>query len=66
MAIAFSHRPLRGRHPASGTGALPLLRGLSGRIAAAWRNHRALRELESLSYDMRKDIGFRSTDTRRR
>ncbi len=65
MAIASAYRPLRGRHPVSAA-ALPLLRGLSGRIAAAWRNHRALRELESLSYDMRKDIGFRSTDTRRR
>lgn len=62
MAIAFTHRPSRGRQAARGPTVAPLWRGLSGRLADAWRKHRALRELEGLSYDIQKDIGFRSTD----
>ena len=37
-------------------------RGLAGRIASAWRHHRDELELESLPFDIRKDIGFPSAD----
>lgn len=62
MATVFDYRPIRGFRRSRA----PLLRGLSGRIAAAWQSRRALRELESLSYDLRKDIGFPPTDTHAR
>lgn len=42
--------------------ATSLWRGLAGRIVAAWRHHRDELELESLPFDIRKDIGFPSTD----
>ncbi|MBD9372676.1 hypothetical protein IB238_08575 [Rhizobium sp. ARZ01] len=38
------------------------LRGLADRVARAWRHHRDEMELESLPFDVRKDIGFPSTD----
>lgn len=34
------------------------LHRLTGRISMAWRLHRIERELESLPFDLRKDIGF--------
>lgn len=46
--------------PASGYTAS--LRRFAGRLADAWRHHREELELESLPYDLRKDIGFPSTD----
>ena len=58
MAIALQHRPTR-----RAAGSLShLVHDLSLRIASAWRRYRVERELESLSYDQRKDIGFRSWD----
>ena len=36
--------------------------GLSHRMLASWRRHRAERALESLSFDTLKDIGFPSAD----
>lgn len=36
--------------------------GLAGRIVGAWRHHRDELELESLPFDIRKDIGFPSAD----
>lgn len=63
MAIALEHRPVRRALSTRDAGSLShLLRGLSERMISAWRNHRAERELESMSFDMRKDIGFRSQD----
>lgn len=59
MTIVFEHHPHRGLRPA-------LLSRVAGRVYSAWQNHRAAREMESLPYAMRKDIGFRSTDTRTR
>jgi uncharacterized protein YjiS (DUF1127 family) len=59
MAIAFVHRPARRALRTRDAGSLShLFRGL----VSAWRSYRAERELESMSYDMRKDIGFRSSD----
>lgn len=67
MAIALEYRRGRGARRSRHAGSLPLtLRGLSGRIASAWRNYRAERELENLPLDLRKDIGYRSADTNRR
>lgn len=63
MAIAFEHHP--DRHAAgsrSAGGFTRLLNGLSSRALSAWRAYRVERELESMSYDQRKDIGFRSLD----
>jgi hypothetical protein len=63
MAIALEHRPLR-RAPGirhAGTPSHPA-RDFFGRIVSAWRRYRVERELEGLSFDQRKDIGFRSWD----
>lgn len=38
------------------------LRGFADRLARAWRHHRDEMELESLPFDVRKDIGFPSAD----
>ena len=59
MAIALEHRPVR--RAAAGSFTRLVQDGLA-RIASAWRRYRAERELEGLSYDQRKDIGFRSWD----
>ena len=63
MAIALEHRPVRRAAGTRDSGSLShSLRELSLRIASAWRRYRVEREIESLSYDQRKDIGFRSFD----
>ncbi|UDF29055.1 UNVERIFIED_ORG: hypothetical protein LHK14_16265 [Roseateles sp. XES5] len=63
MAIALEHRPVRRAASTRDAGGLShILREVSLRIAAAWRRYRVEREIESLSYDQRKDIGFRSFD----
>ena len=63
MAIVSEYRPLPRAHSARDAGSLSLLfRGLSERAAAAWQRYRVQREVESMSYDQRKDIGFRSAD----
>ncbi|MEW9614995.1 hypothetical protein AB3G45_14320 [Shinella sp. S4-D37] len=63
MAIALQHRPLR-RAPGIRHAGTPShsARDLFGRIVSAWRRYRIERELEGLSFDQRKDIGFRSWD----
>lgn len=38
------------------------IRRFAGRVAEAWRHHREEIELESLPFDVRKDIGFPSID----
>jgi uncharacterized protein YjiS (DUF1127 family) len=54
MAIVLEHRPV---------GSLShLVRQAYERIVSAWQRYRAERELESMSFDQRKDIGFRSSD----
>ncbi len=63
MAIALEHRPVRraaGTHDIGSSARL--VRDLAARIVSAWQRHRVERELEGLSYDQRKDIGFRSPD----
>ncbi|WP_337184274.1 hypothetical protein [Shinella sp.] len=63
MAIALEHRPVRRALSTRDAGSLAhLLRDIVGRIVSAWQRHRAERELESMSYDLRKDIGFREAD----
>ncbi|WP_411036625.1 hypothetical protein [Shinella sp. BYT-45] len=63
MAIALEHRPVRHAAGSRGTGSPSrLLHHVFGRIVSAWRRHRAEREIEGMSYDLRKDIGFRSWD----
>ena len=63
MAIALEHRPVRRasstRHAGSPS---HLLYDVFDRIVSAWRRYRVERELEGLSFDQRKDIGFRSWD----
>ncbi|GEM_PF-3461907 len=60
MAIALDHRPVR---RAAGAGTLShLVRELSERIVYAWQRYRVERELESMPFDLRKDIGFRSSN----
>ena len=63
MAIALEHRPVRRAAGTRDTGSLShLVQTVSERIVSAWRRYRAERELESMSFDLRKDIGFRSSD----
>lgn len=63
MAIALEHRPVRRAAGTRDTGTLAhLLHDVSARIVSAWQRYRVQRELEGLSYDQRKDIGFRSWD----
>ncbi|WP_439627685.1 hypothetical protein [Shinella sp.] len=65
MALALEHRPVRrapGAHYAGGLSYT--VRHIAERIVSAWQRHRAERELESMPYDLRKDIGFRSKNTR--
>ena len=60
MAIALEHRPVRRAAPAGSF--TRLVQDGIARIASAWRRYRVQRELEGLSYDQRKDIGFRAWD----
>jgi hypothetical protein len=63
MAIALDHRPVRRAPGTPEAGSLShLVRTVSERIASAWQRHRAERELESMPFDLRKDIGFRSSN----
>jgi uncharacterized protein YjiS (DUF1127 family) len=63
MAIALEHRPVRRASGTRHTGSLSHpLRDALERIVSAWRRYRTERELEGLSFDQRKDIGFRSWD----
>lgn len=63
MAIALEHRPIRRATGARDAGSLShLVREFSARIISAWQRRRVERELEGLSYDQRKDIGYRSFD----
>ncbi len=55
MAIALDHRPVR---RAAGT---PEVGSLS-HLLRAWQRYRVERELESMPFDLRKDIGFRSSN----
>ncbi|WP_145925902.1 hypothetical protein [Shinella sp. HZN7] len=63
MALALEHRPVRhaSRTRHAGSPSHPL-RDTFERIVSAWRRYRIARELEGLSFDQRKDIGFRSSD----
>ena len=60
MAIALEHRPVR--RAAGAAGLTRLVQATVARIVSAWRRYRAQREIEGLSYDQRKDIGFRAWD----
>lgn len=63
MAIALEHRPVRRAAGAQETGSLTHhVQSVFARIASAWQRYRVQRELEGLSYDQRKDIGFRAWD----
>lgn len=63
MAIALEHRPVRRAAGTRDTGGFShLFRESVGRIVSAWQRHRIERELEGMPYDLRKDIGYRSTD----
>lgn len=63
MAIALDHRPVRRAAGTLDVGSLShLLRDVSERIASAWQRYRVERELESMPFDLRKDIGFRSSN----
>ena len=46
----------------SGGQTLSSFRRFAGRLADAWRHHREELELENLSFELRKDIGFPATD----
>lgn len=51
--ISFRHTSTRNSFP-SGSSYLPFF----SRLANSWQQWRSLRELESLSDDMRKDLGW--------
>jgi len=57
MAIVLEHSPAR-----RSADLTTLVRETCARIVSAWQRHRAEREFEGLSFDLRKDIGFRSQD----
>lgn len=55
----ISYRPTGQRNPfPSGGGYVPFI----SRLADRWQQWRSLRELESLSDDMRKDLGWPAAD----
>ncbi|MFD1326392.1 hypothetical protein [Mycoplana ramosa] len=56
-SLSYIHDAPGGRHVRDSS-----WRGLADRLASAWRHHRDERELESLPFDIRKDIGFPSAD----
>ncbi|SOC42930.1 hypothetical protein SAMN05892877_110216 [Rhizobium subbaraonis] len=61
MSILTSHL----HHGSIGSGTYRYsasVRSFAGRLVQAWRHHRAEAELESLPFDVRKDIGFPSTE----
>ena len=63
MAIALEHRPARRASSTPLAGSLyHAARDIAERIAFAWQRRRVERELEGMSFDLRKDIGFRSWD----
>jgi hypothetical protein len=63
MAIALEHRPVRRASSTPYTGSFAhLFHDVFGRAVSAWQRYRIERELEGLSFDQRKDIGFRSSD----
>nr|WP_298103406.1 hypothetical protein [uncultured Shinella sp.] len=63
MAIALDHRPVRRAAGTPDVGSLShILRAVSERIVSAWQRYRVERELESMPFDLRKDIGFRSSN----
>lgn len=60
-SLSYTHSASGGRHFRSSS-ASSTWRGLASRLANAWRHHRDELELESLPFDIRKDIGFPSAD----
>ena len=63
MAIALEHRPIRRAAGTRDAGSLShLVQTVSERITSAWQRYRTERELESMPFDLRKDIGFRSSN----
>lgn len=63
MAIALDHRPVRRAAGTPEAGSLShLVRDIVERVASAWQRYRVERELESMPFDLRKDIGFRSSN----
>ncbi len=61
MTLILEHRQARRATGARfGHTFAHFIRALSGRIVSAWERSRLERELESMPYDLRKDIGFRS------
>ena len=63
MALALEHRAVRRASITRHADSPPhRLYDIFDRIVSAWRRYRVERELEGLSFDQRKDIGFRSWD----
>jgi hypothetical protein len=55
--IAYDTGPYSGRHSFHFTTA-----GFVAAIVGKWREHRMMRDIESLPYSVMKDIGFRATE----
>ena len=63
MAIALHHSPVRRAEGTRISGSLShILRGAAERLVSTWQAYRVEREIEGMSYDLRKDIGFRASD----
>lgn len=63
MAIALEHRPVRRAPSTRDAGSLShIVREFVERIVSAWQRYRVEREQESMPFDLRKDIGYRSWD----
>lgn len=61
MTLVLEHRQERRATGARlGHSLAHLLRELFGRIVSAWERSRQEREMESMPYALRKDIGFRA------
>ena len=62
MAMAYELHPARRAFGTRDAGPSRLVRDAFARMARAWRRYRVERELESMPFDLRKDIGFRSSN----
>jgi hypothetical protein len=62
MSSITSHFHFAVGRPLANGGYSTSLRRFAGRLANAWRHHRDELELESLPFDLRKDIGYPSAD----
>lgn len=61
-SITYRHTGREQSSLRSGHGILAQISGLATKLADQWQQARNAREIESMSFDMRKDFGWPATD----